>query len=308
MVAHDVPKKFGGTTTTNNNRESEAKKTVITQGVDEYISFNDIRRDLCGRQSPQDHQVSSIVLNSSLSDDSSSLTTITIDDSLTTLDGLNIDLLSWPCGFTQRSRSVRFKKVRFRHTYSNDHCHPSAADRPTPSQVRRLGLYEKIALYEQRPDLAPFYYAAGRLPPTPQIPPAAASNSLGIDELVLAPLDEAGEVLQIGQTWKASDETIVSVGSTDAVANFNYRDDVPYDEEEEVREQNDCTRHCRVVDAPSLLDVASGSDSRDDDNDDVGNIRDECPGNIIGGDMTRICRICGPRAVSSIIGCVTKEA
>jgi len=213
-----------------------------------------------------------------------------------------------PCGFTQRSRSVRFKKVRFRHTYSNDHCHPSI-ERPTPSQVRRLGLYEKIALYEQRPDLAPSYYAGGLLSPTPQIPPAAASNSLGIDELVLAPLDEAGELLQIGRTWKASDETIVSVGSNDAVANFNYRDDVPYDEEEDAREQNDCTAHCRVVDTLSLLDVASGSDSRDDDdNNDVGNIRDECPGNIIDGDMTRICRICGPRAVSSIIGCVTKEA
>ena len=301
-AAHDVPEKF--CEPNNNKRDSRAKKTIM-QGVDEYISFNDIRRDFYVRKSPRDCQVSSIVLNSSLSDDSSSLTTI--DDSLTTLDGLNIDLSSSPCGFTQRSRSVGFKKVRFLHTYNNDNCHPSINTcRPTFSQVRKLGLYEKMALYEQRPDLAPFYYyAGGLLPPTPQMLPAAASNS----------------VLQIGQTWKPRDATtsnnretmiggdaIVSVGSTDAVANFNYRDDVPYDEEKEAREQNDCSTHCRVADTLSLLDVASGSDSRDDDNDGIGNMRDECPSNTIGGDMTRICRIYGPRAVSSIIGCVTKEA
>ena len=312
MAAHDVPGEFGEPN--NNKRDAgAAKKTITTQGVDEYISFDDVQHDLHIRQSPQDRQVSPIVLNSSLSDDSSS-----------TLDGLNIDFSSAPCDFTHRSR-VKFKRVSFLYTYNNDYCHPPA-NRPTPSPVRKLGVYEKIALYEQRPDLAPFYYVGGLLSHTPQSSPAAASSSLGIEELVLAPLDEAGEILHIGRTWKPRDannrqkmiggEAIVSVGSTEAVANFNYRDDVPYDEEEGARERNDCSTstHSRFADTLSLLDVASGSDSRDDDDGDDGddemhggNVRDECPGSITGGDMTRTCRLYGPRAVSSIIGCVTKE-
>lgn len=306
-------------------------------GIDEYGSFDDTqrgrythashygspkepgRRNLDHQQkhdtqpSQQNRQASLLILNKSLSDDSSSLTTI--DDSLTTLDGLNIDLPFSPFGYTHRSRSIKFKQVRFIHTY-NVNCRPSATTcRRAPTTVRKLDLHEKIALYERRPDLAPFYYACGLLHPVPQTSAATNAASFNIEELVLAPLDEAGEILQIGRTWKprnactgtpivAADETIASVGSTDAVANFDYRDDIPYDEEA-VRKQNDGAH--RRVGTLSLLDVPSGSDSVDgDDVDKAKNtcIRDdECPG----GDMTRICRIYGPRAVDSILGCIANK-
>lgn len=262
----------------------------------------------------QGHQAPHIILNTSLSDDSSSLTTLA--DSLTTLDGLNIDLSS-PRDRARRSRSVRCKKVSFLHTY-NASDHPGAINqRARPSTIRKLGLYEKISLYEQRPDLAPFYYVGGLLPSTSQTVATPGSPGFDNEELVLAPLDEAREFLQIGRkptrndapTMEADETAIESAGSTDAVANFMCRDDAPYDEDE-TREQNDCEH--RRVDTLSLLDTASGSDSRDDDDDDgdaaVRKVRDECPIGSVGGDVTRLCRIYGPRAVDSLLGCVAQKS
>ena len=260
----------------------------------------------------QGHQAPHIILNTSLSDDSSSLTTLA--DSLTTLDGLNIDLSS-PRDRARRSRSVRCKKVSFLHTY-NASDHPGAINqRARPSTIRKLGLYEKISLYEQRPDLAPFYYVGGLLPSTSQTVATPGSPGFDNEELVLAPLDEAREFLQIGRkptrndapTMEADETAIESAGSTDAVANFMCRDDAPYDEDE-TREQNDCEH--RRVDTLSLLDTASGSDSRDDDDGDaaVRNVRDECPIGSVGGDVTRLCRIYGPRAVDSLLGCVAQKS
>ena len=340
-AAHHLSKKLSSKP---NNKRNGAKVATIHTGVhvgegegtDGYISFDDVqqnrhmhvklnshRGEENQRCRPRQHhqqqgrQASCIILNTSLSDDSSSLTTIA--DSLTTLDGLNIDLSS-PCDRTRRSRSVRCKKVSFLHTY-NASDHPGAINqRARPSTIRKLGLYEKIALYEQRPDLAPFYYVGGRLPSTSQT--VATPGSLGFDneELVLAPLDEARDFLQIGRkptrtrnstpTMEVDEAAIKSAGSTDAVANFMCRDDVPYDEDE-TRDQNNCEH--RRVDTLSLLDTASGSDSRDDDDDDDGdaavrNVRDECPIGSVGGDVTRLCRIYGPRAVESILGCVAQKS
>lgn len=334
-AAHHVSKKQSSNKP-NNKRNGAKVVTTHTgvhvgegEGTDGYISFDDIQQNrhmhvkLDSKKEENQHcrprqhhkqqgrQASHIILNTSLSDDSSSLTTIA--DSLTTLDGLNI-VLSSPCDRTRRSRSVRCKKVSFLHTY-NASDHPGAINQRTrPSTIRKLGLYEKIALYEQRPDLAPFYYVGGLLPSSSQT--VATSRSPGFDneELVLAPLDEAREFLQIGRkptrndtpTMEVDETAIESAGSTDAVANFMHRDDVPYDEDE-TRDQNNCEH--RRVDTLSLLDTASGSDSRDDDDSDaVRNIRDECPIGSVGGDVTRLCRIYGPRAVESILGCVAQKS
>ena len=322
----------------NNKRNGAKVATTHTgvhvgegEGTDGYISFGDIQQNryihvkLDSQKEENQHcrprqhhqqqgrQASHIILNTSLSDDSSSLTTLA--DSLTTLDGLNIDLSS-PCDRARRSRSVRCKKVSFLHTY-NAGDHPGAINqRARPSTIRKLGLYEKIALYEQRPDLAPFYYVGGLLPSTSQTVATPRSPGFDNEELVLAPLDEAREFLQIGRkptrndtpTMEVDETAIESAGSTDAVANFMCRDDVPYDEDE-TREQNDCEH--RRVDTLSLLDAASGSDSRDDDDDGdaaVRNVRDECPIGSVGGDVTRLCRIYGPRAVDSLLGCVAQKS
>ena len=332
-AAHHVSKKQSSNKPSNkrNGAKVATTHTGVGEGTDGYISFGDIQQNRYmhvklnsqgeenQRCRPRQHhqqqgrQASHIILNTSLSDDSSSLTTIA--DSLTTLDGLNIDLSS-PCDRARRSRPVRFKKVSFLHTY-NSSDHPGAINqRARPSTIRKLGLYEKIALYEQRPDLAPFYYVGGLLPSMSQT--VATPGSLGFDneELVLAPLDEARDFLQIGRkptrtrndppTMEVDESAIKSAGSTDAVANFMHRDDVPYDEDE-TREQNDCEH--RRVGTLSLLDTASGSDSRDDDDSDaVRNIRDECPIGSVGGDVTRLCRIYGPRAVDSLLGCVAQKS
>lgn len=290
------------------------RRTKDEDGDDQYVSFDDIRRtryssikqhskkeEQLVNSNFRHHRLSSrsvaklsfpspspprgkihvptdIVIDTSLSDESS---LITIDDSLATLEGLSITLPPQPVGHAEdRFRAVQFKRVVMVHTYDTDERPICTRDAVAclskePTVVRKLGLYERIALYEQRPDLAPFYNN-----------PWATD----INNKVLAPIVSAGRK---NATLPGDKSTVVQADSA-----MTRPGDICH---QEAREYNDPS---------SLLDVG-GEDSRDEIDEDIRNVERDDEGSVRSDrkevDVAKMCHLYGPVAFNCILGCVTGE-
>jgi len=288
---------------------AELLRTKDEDGDDQYVSFDYIRRtryssikqhskkeeqlvnsNFRPRRSPSHSAAKSsspspspsprhgkvptdIVIDTSLSDESS---LITVDDSLATLEGLSITLPPQPVGRAE----VQFKRVVMVHTYDADErpiCTRDtvACSSKEPTVVRKLGLYERIALYEQRPDLAPFY-----------------NNPLATDinNKVLAPIVSAGR----------KNATLPSDKSTTVQADSAM-----------TRTGDICHQEAREYNNPSSLLDVGGADSRDEIDEDIRDVERDDEGSMQSDgkevDIAKMCHLYGPVAFNRILGCVTGE-
>lgn len=253
---------------------------------------------------------SDIIIHKSNSDDCS-LTTLG-EDSLTSLVGLNITLppaQQHPVGGgrdddRRASRAVQFKRVVMVQTYDPNEgpvCMKNIVDgllKEQPSTVRKLGLFEKIALYEARPDLAPFYHHQW---------------AADINKLVLAPTMDATLVTS-EKVVKMGDEALRMVGGgTKAIANDNNNTGSSVKADSVTTSAGSMSCEVRqeareYVESTSLLDVEG--DSRDE-MDEYSYGRDECEveeeSDEASVDVERLCRLYGPAGVDRILGCIKGE-
>ena len=251
---------------------------------------------------PRDEIPVDIIINTSLSDESS---LITLDDSLTSLEGLNVAFPSQSAErLNDRFRSVQFKRVVMVHTYDTSE-RPICSNNTgactvdglfkKPADVRKLGLYERIALYEKRPDLAPFYNNQW---------------ATSINGMVLAPIDATLETTQKVKQMGAQAVSIVTgggkkvdlSGGIDAIAGANSPlMTIP---------GNFCHQEAReYIESSSLLE---DKDSRDEMVEGI-SIRDESEeqGSVKSGrenfKVSTLCHLYEPAAFNRILGCMKGE-